>query len=182
MPGPKRILILTADAGFGHRSAANAIAEALQDTHGDECIYEIVNVLDDERTPQPLRNSQSDYDRIAREMPGVYKFSYEATDANAPAAIMEHGLQTMLYNAMRQMLSDKQPDVIISTYPLYQAPLGAVFSLTKKFIPLVTVVTDLVTVHQIWFSPYPDLTVVPTGTVRELAINAKVPAEQIEEG
>ena len=49
------------------------------------------------------------------------------------------------------------------------------FALTKKFIPLVTVVTDLVTVHQIWFSPYPDLTVVPTETVRELAIRPKCP-------
>ena len=27
----KRILILTADAGFGHRSAANAIQEALEE-------------------------------------------------------------------------------------------------------------------------------------------------------
>ncbi len=180
MPDPKRVLILTADAGFGHRSAANAIAEALQETHGAECTYEIVNVLDDERTPQLLRDSQSDYDRIARELPDVYKFAYEATDANAPSAIMDRGLQVMLYNAMRQVVGDKQPDVIISTYPLYQAPLGAVFSLTKKFIPLVTVVTDLVTVHQIWFSPYPDLTVVPTAAVRDLAIAAKVPAEQIE--
>ncbi len=85
MPDNKHILILTADAGFGHRSAANAIAEALQDTHGNECTYEIVNVLDDERTPRLLRDSQSDYDRIAREMPDVYKFGYEATDSTAPA-------------------------------------------------------------------------------------------------
>ena len=69
MPEPKRVLILTADAGFGHRSAANAIAEALQDTHGNDCTYEIVNVLDDERTPRVLRDIQSDYDRIARDMP-----------------------------------------------------------------------------------------------------------------
>src|SRR5512137_2346413 len=105
MPDSKRVLILTADAGFGHRSAANAIAEALQETHGDECTDEIVNVLDDERTPRLLRDSQSDYDRIARDMPDVYKFSYEATDANAPAAILDRGLQAMLYNAMRQLLN-----------------------------------------------------------------------------
>lgn len=180
MPDPKCVLILTADAGFGHRSAANAIAEALHETHGADCTYEIVNVLDDEHTPRPLRDSQSDYDRIARDMPDVYKFGYEATDANAPAAIMDGGLQAMLYSPIRRLLNDKQPDVIISTYPLYQAPLGAVFALTKKFVPLVTVVTDLVTVHQIWFSAYPDLTVVPTEAVRDLAIDAKVPAEQIE--
>ena len=127
-----------------------------------------------------LHDSQSDYDRIARDMPEVYKFGYDATDINAASGLMERGLQAMLYDAMRSVLQDKQPDVIISTYPLYQAPLGAVFALTKKFIPLVTVVTDLVTVHQIWFSPYPDLTVVPTEAVRDLAIEAKVPAEQIE--
>jgi len=180
MPDQKRVLILTADAGFGHRSAANAIAEALQEIHGGECTCEIVNVLDDERTPGLLRDSQSDYDRIARDMPDVYKFGYDATDGNATAGLVERGLQAMLYEAMRRVVQVQRPDVIISTYPLYQAPLGAVFSLTKKFIPLVTVVTDLVTVHQIWFSPYPDLTVVPTEAVRNLAINAKVPAEQIE--
>src|SRR5512139_2040114 len=110
MPDSKRILILTADAGFGHRSAANALAEALQETHGDDCTYEIVNVLDDERTPRLLHDSQSDYDRIARDMPDVYKFGYDATDANAAAGLMERGLQAMLYDAMRNVLHDKQPD------------------------------------------------------------------------
>ncbi len=33
MPDRKRVLILPADAGFGHRSAANAIAEALHSEH-----------------------------------------------------------------------------------------------------------------------------------------------------
>ncbi len=180
MPEQKRVLILTADAGFGHRRAAQAIATALEETHGDECTHEIVNALDDAHTPALLRSSQSDYDRIAREMPDVYRFGYEATDSATPKAIMDRGLQTMLYSALRRLLHEKQPDVIISTFPLYQAPLGAVFSITKKFIPLVTVVTDLVTVHQIWFSEYSDLTIVPTPVVRDLAIGAEIPANQIE--
>jgi ATP-dependent Lon protease len=33
METKKRILILTADAGFGHRSAANAICEALEEKY-----------------------------------------------------------------------------------------------------------------------------------------------------
>ena len=41
----KQILILTADAGFGHRSAANAVAAALRETYGDVCAVEIVNPL-----------------------------------------------------------------------------------------------------------------------------------------
>ena len=67
-----------------------------------------------------LHDSQSDYDRIARDMPDVYKFGYDATDANAAAGLMERGLQAMLYDAMRSVLHDQQPDAIISTYPLYQ--------------------------------------------------------------
>ena len=44
----KRILILIADYGYGHHSAAIAISEALQKTHGQDCVVEIVNPLDNE--------------------------------------------------------------------------------------------------------------------------------------
>ena len=52
----KRILILTGDAGFGHRRSANAIARALQETHGHECTVEIVNPMDDDRILPLVRN------------------------------------------------------------------------------------------------------------------------------
>jgi hypothetical protein len=39
----KRILILTADYGYGRCSAANAIAAALKEAYGQECLAEIVN-------------------------------------------------------------------------------------------------------------------------------------------
>jgi 1,2-diacylglycerol 3-beta-galactosyltransferase len=67
----KHILILTADAGFGHRSAAKAIAAALQETHGDDCTVEIATSLEDERVPAILRDSPQDYDRLVREAPGL---------------------------------------------------------------------------------------------------------------
>ncbi|MBK7456178.1 MAG: hypothetical protein IPJ46_21400 [Anaerolineales bacterium] len=38
----KRILVLIADYGYGHHSAAIAISEALQETHGEDCVVEIV--------------------------------------------------------------------------------------------------------------------------------------------
>jgi 1,2-diacylglycerol 3-beta-galactosyltransferase len=175
----KFVLILTADAGFGHRSAANALAAAFRETHRNESTCQIVNVLDDPQTPRGLRESQADYDHLARNMPDLYKIGYKATDANAPKTIIERGMQAMLYGVMRRILMEKRPDLIVSTYPLYPAPLGAVFTLTKKFVPLVSVVTDLETVHQIWFNAYPDLIIVPTRAVRTLALAAKVPSRKI---
>ena len=180
MTESKHLLILTADAGFGHRSAANAIAAALQETRGRDCTFKIMNPLDDERTPTLLRNSQSDYDRIARDLPSLYRLGYDLSDESITSRLMENALRTLLYPVLREVVLDQQPDAIISTYPLYQAALGAVFAITKTFVPLIAVVTDLATVHQIWFSVDADLTIVPTPMVRELAIGAGLPPEKIQ--
>jgi 1,2-diacylglycerol 3-beta-galactosyltransferase len=109
----------------------------------------------------------------------VYKFGYKATDGGVPTAFMKSGLQVILYRVMRWLLDTRPVDLIISTYPLYPDALGAVFSITKKYVPLVTVVTDLLTVHRIWFSAYSDLTIVPTAVVRDRAIEAGIPAQRI---
>ena len=84
----KKILILTADAGFGHRSAANAVAAALKEQYAEQVEALILNPLDDKRTPFFLRDSQSDYDRIVRNVPELYRLGYEASDAPIPGTIM----------------------------------------------------------------------------------------------
>jgi 1,2-diacylglycerol 3-beta-galactosyltransferase len=165
----KRIVILTADAGFGHRSAANAVAAALQETYGDDCAVEIVNPLDDQRIPAWLRRSQADYDRIVRETPDLYRFGYEATDASVPGFVIESALTVMLFEVMRDLVREHRPEAIVTTYPLYQAPLQAVYALGRRHVPTLTVVTDLVTVHRLWFHEIADLCLVPTEQVRDLA-------------
>jgi len=170
MTDGKRILILTADAGFGHRSAANAIAAALRESHGNDCVVEIVNLLEDNRVPAFLRYSQADYDRIVRDMPDLYKFGYEASDAAVPSMMVESALMVMLFEAMDDLVRRHQPDAIVTTYPLYQSPLSAVYTIRRRHIPLLTVVTDLATVHRLWFHETADLCLVPTQKVRDLAL------------
>jgi 1,2-diacylglycerol 3-beta-galactosyltransferase len=180
MADKKRILILTADAGFGHRSAAKALAAALEDSHGDECSYEIVNALDHGKTPSWLRDVQADYDRIARKAAELYKFSYDLSDTLIASRFIDSAMRVLLYRTMRDIVLRFEPDAIVSTYPLYQAPLDALFTLRRSFVPTVCVITDLVTVHQVWFTGEPDLFIVPTGTVRSIALGAGVPAERVE--
>ena len=180
MAEKKRILILTADTGFGHRSAAKALAAALEESHGAECVYEVVNALDHEKTPVWLRDVQSDYDRVAREAAELYKFTYDASDTGLASRMMENAMRVLLYRAMRDIVLRFKPDVIVSTYPLYQAPLNALFTLRRTFVPLVCVVTDLATVHQIWFTGDADLTIVPTEIVRGLALGAGIRPDRVE--
>ncbi len=176
---PLRVLVLTADAGFGHRSAANAIVAALQEEHGAHCVVEVLNPLEDRRALPLLRSSQSDYDRIVREVPELYKLGYEASDAPAPARIVDAALTVVLFEVMRDIVARSRPDVIVATYPLYQAPLRAVYLVNRRHIPLCTVVTDLATVHRLWFHEIADLCFVPTETVRELALLADIPASRV---
>jgi len=180
MAESKRFLILTADAGFGHRSAANAIEAALNERHSGACQVDVVNVLDAERTPAILRDSQTDYDRIARESPDLYKLGYEASDAPVPATIFENALTVMLFGPMRETLERYRPDVIVTTYPLYQAPLAAINALSRQPVPVITVVTDLATVHRIWFNNGVDQCLVPTETVRQLAVECGVALEKVQ--
>jgi UDP-N-acetylglucosamine:LPS N-acetylglucosamine transferase len=176
----KRILVLTGDAGLGHRSAANAIAAALEEQYGSRCTVEIVNPLEDERVPAVLRNAQEDYDRIVKEMPDLYKLGYQISDAAVPGALIEGALTVTLYPVMRDLIQKWEPDAIVTTYPTYQAPVGAVKTVEGLDVPLITVVTDLVTVHRIWFSLASDLCVVPTDAARETALGFGLSPESVD--
>jgi len=176
---PRRILILTADAGFGHRSAALAIEEALRELYGDQAQIFVINPLDDKRAPMLLRESQSDYDKIVRNIPELYRLSYEVSDATIPSAVVEGALTVMLYELLEDIVQQIKPDAIVTTYPLYQAPLTAYFTISRNYIPFITVVTDLATVHRIWFNEHVDQLVVPTETVKKLALDYGFEKESI---
>lgn len=178
-PRKKRVLILTADAGFGHRSAANSIAAALQDRYGDECVINILNPMDNKKTPFFVRDSQSDYDRIVRLIPEFYRFYYDASDSTVTSALVEGALSVLLYETMREVVKTQHPDVIVSTFPLYQAPLEAVFTLRGVDTPLLTVITDLATVHRLWFSRTVDACLVPNSIVQDLAYSYGLAPEQV---
>jgi 1,2-diacylglycerol 3-beta-galactosyltransferase len=176
----KKILILTADAGFGHRSAAKAVAAALQELFGDECEAPVINPLDDKRLPEFVRTQQSDYDRVVREMPDLYKFGFQATNLPVPTAIYETVLTVLLFETMRDLVRQEEPDAILITYPGYQAPLEAVFTTRERYTPLLVVVTDLGQVHRLWFHRSADMCLVATEKVRETAIQAGLQPEKIK--
>ncbi len=55
----KHIVVLTADAGFGHRQCAEAIVAALQELHLAGGTAVIVKPMGDRRVPRWLRHSQA---------------------------------------------------------------------------------------------------------------------------
>jgi 1,2-diacylglycerol 3-beta-galactosyltransferase len=129
--------------------------------------------------PSILRDSQSDYDHLIQEMPDLYRLGYKASDTTVTNAMIDSALILMLFEVVRDVFLRYQPDVIVLVYPLYQGPLDAVRVLTGKKIPIVTVVTDLVDVHRMWFNDAIDLLLVPTPQVREQAIKYGLNPERV---
>jgi len=154
--------------------------EALHETRGQECTVEIVNPLDDPRAPTFLREDQNNYDRLVREMPELWKLGYQVSESRLAGSLLKSTWTLMLFNVLRKIIRQKQPDVIVCPYPFYQGILSAVFALEKQRTPLVTVVTDLATVNRLWFHPATDLCLVPTQTVYDLAIEAGLPPEKVK--
>lgn len=177
----KRILVITGDAGFGHRSAAEAIQSALEAGYGDQCEVILKNPLDHPDAPQFLQESESDYDDIIEAEPGLYHFAYDLSDASLPVTLLEGGLVMFLLKVFRQVVLDVKPDLVISTYPIFQAPLTEAIDVEGLDLPVMTVVTDLVTVHQVWFHDKVTRITVPTETVRELALESGITEEQVIE-
>ncbi len=175
----KRILILTGDAGYGHRSAAMAVAEALQEKHAEACAVEIVNPLEDKRVPAPLRRSGSSYDWIIRKIPHLYKLNYEVSDTRTTTRVIHNALAAVLFQVVGDLVRRVNPDAIVTTYPIYQAPLTAVFALNRFGVPLLNVVTDYAPVHRIYFHRAADLCLVSMPAARDDAIASGLMPEKV---
>jgi len=176
---PKKVLILTADAGSGHRNAAIAVYKALTELYGNELEIKVVNPLDEKKTPAFLKDSQKDYDKWVRNVPELYKFGYDFSDGVVPKTIMESVLIVSLYEVMHNLVEIEQPDVIVTTYPLYQAPIHAALVIRHYHIPVISILTDLATVHHIWFNSEVDIYIVPNEIVKNLAIKSGVTKDKI---
>lgn len=179
MADQKRILILTADAGFGHRSAANAVAAAVEEMGKDLYQVDVISPVEDKRAPFFLRDVGSDYDKIIRNVPELYRLGYDASDSVVPVALLESAMVVLMFEIMRDVVRQYNPDAILTTYPLYQSPMAAVFAIQRRYVPFLTTVTDLATVHRIWFNRGSDACLVATEQVADFARSSGVPAEKV---
>jgi len=176
----KRVLILTADVGFGHRSAAKAIADAIREVYRGQCRVEIVNPLNDRRIPSILRRTQTDYDKMVRQMPEMYKVQYQFSDSPVPAAVLERALAVTFYQVIRDILKRVRPDAILDTHSMFMASLNTYITLHGLSIPYLSVITDLTNVHRLWFNEGADLYLAPTQEAYDQAISSGINPERIQ--
>ena len=179
MSAQKNFLILTSDSGFGHRSAANAVANAMKLLHPQDSETVIVNPIIEDPTAPLLKKSEQNYDRLVTNSPDLYRFAYEISDSRPASGIVEDTLTLALYRDLKQLIKDVHPNAILNTNPIFNSPTGAVIQTMQDRPPFYTVVTDLANVHSMWFNERPDRFYVASEAVQKKAISSGIDPQKI---
>ena len=173
-----RILFLFSDTGGGHRSAAEAIIEALDLEYGQRILTEKVDFLKD-FAPLPL-NQLPDWYPYMVKMPQAWGMGFHISDGGRRVRFMNDAAWPYIRRATRKFAAQaaQDYDLIVSVHPLINTPMMR--ALKRPHTPYITVVTDLVSTHALWYSPRVDLCIVPTEAARRRAISFGMPKEKLQ--
>jgi 1,2-diacylglycerol 3-beta-galactosyltransferase len=174
---PKRphLLFLFSDTGGGHRAAADAIIEALHDEYGDALTTEMVDFLKD-YAPPPYNRLPRIYPDLVK-APELWGVGFRISDGRPQARLVTSTFWPLVRHAARRLLQEHPADLLVSVHPL-----GTSFflkALGKNRPPFVTVVTDMVSTHALWFDKRADLILVPTRMARERALQYQMSPEKV---
>jgi 1,2-diacylglycerol 3-beta-galactosyltransferase len=162
----KRILFLFSDTGGGHRSATEAMMEALDAEFPDRFDSHKVDFFR-EYYPRPLKYAPEMYPPISR-VPNAWALSWRASDGPGRTKAVNTLTYPYLRSAAQRLVRENPADLIVSVHPLVNTTLAR--SMRQAPRPFITVVTDLVSTHAFWFDRRADLVVVPTEQARHKAI------------
>src|SRR3990172_688939 len=178
-PKPARLLFLFSDTGGGHRSAAEAIIEALCLEFGDRISTSMVDVFKD-YAPKPLNRMPDLYPHMVR-VPSAWGLSYHLSDGHRRARLISASAWPYLRSRIRSLVLQNPCDLLVSVHPLANAPaLRALRTLGTQEAPFVTVVTDLVTTHALWYHRRANLCLVPTEMAYQRALECGLKPKQLQ--
>ena len=201
MKGSQRtILFLIADTGAGHRSAANALRNAINILAEEEqkkwserqreglnvasvlepTTYriEIVDVFE-EYSRFPLREAIKLYGPTIRYNPSLYgRFFHISNHAQSVSAV-KNVAGPLVRKGLQRLIVSVQPDVIVSIHPMLNHVTIEVIKDLGLKIPFLTVVTDLISVHYSWYAPGADGYIVPTEQARRLYLKRGLSPEKV---
>ncbi len=171
------ILFLFSDTGGGHRSAAEAIIEALSLDYGEGITTKMVDIFK-EYAPAPLNRAAVWYPRMVR-VPQAWGLGYYLSDGHMRARLFTSTTWPYVRRSARQLVENHPSDLIVSVHPLANAPVLHALKKNGSHPPFITMVTDLVSGHALWYHRRTDLCIVPTEAARQRALECGLRDDQV---
>jgi 1,2-diacylglycerol 3-beta-galactosyltransferase len=172
-----KVLILTTDAGGGHRSVARALTAGFEEVGAGACDVEVVDYLA-RYAPFPLCHARELYSFLMR-YPLLYDMIYEATNTRRSRAVNAPAVALAMEAGIRRLLRDHSPDVIVATHPLGAAALTNLLYRRREALPYHTVVTDYGALHAWWAFPFGETWFAPGQETADELVRAGVPARRV---
>jgi processive 1,2-diacylglycerol beta-glucosyltransferase len=141
-PGPKRVLILSADVGEGHAAAARALARQI-DTSPEPTE---VTVIDGLAAMGPFLQPvvEDGYRVQLRFFPWTYTVVYLLLERVAPVRVLARKLLCLFGSRpLARRIAEHEPDVVVSTYPAVTVVLAHLRRTQAVRCPTVATITDL---------------------------------------
>jgi 1,2-diacylglycerol 3-beta-galactosyltransferase len=173
---PPHILFLFSDTGGGHRSSTEAIIEALKLELDDRITTQMVDIFLD-AAPRPLNYAPKMYPYMVR-VPEMWGLGYRMSNGTRRAKLIGESTYPYVRRKLRKVINRYPADMIVSVHPVANDPF--LHALGKQRPPFITVVTDLVTTHAMWYHQGVDLCVVPTEAAYQRALLAGLKPEQVK--
>src|SRR5262245_1215645 len=176
-PTPRKphIVFYFSDTGGGHRSAAEAIIEAVHLEYGKSVTTEMVDFFKD-YAPPPFNRVGAMYPYMVK-APHLWGAGFHVTDGRARARVITTTLWPIARQSARALIRSHPADLIVTVHAF--ANSFALKALGNDRPPFINVVTDMVTTHALWYDKRADLILVPTENARQRAIKYNMPPEKV---
>ncbi len=158
---PVPLLFFIADTGGGHRNAAKAVGQALDRAYPGRFAPVLCDPLSGTGAARLLRWVVGLYGPTIRLAPWLWGAAYHASDSPLAMALLWRTVLRLARAPAANAVAAHRPAAIVSFHPLTGMTAIAARGRTRHEVPVVTVVTDLVSVHASWRCPDVDLVIAP---------------------
>ena len=168
------------DAGGGHLASAKALLKAFAYKYGDEVTVRIVDVF--KEVPfRPVQQIDETYRWLTGDGVWMWKAFWMTDGKEWVPNVLSRMLKPLLAPTLSQIFCSEKPDLVVSVHGLLNHfPLRILRDNLNSDIPFITVVTDLVTAHPLWFCSEVDYCIVPTDSAMDRAIRYGIPENHVE--
>ena len=161
---PLPLLFLIGDTGGGHRSAAAAVAQALERALPGRFVPVICDPLRGADVPRPLRWFAGLYGPCIRLTPWLWWLFWRASDSPRMLRTVRRTVMAPVYGSVARAAAAYRPALIVAFHPMTADPAARARARSRGGVlpPVITVVTDLVTAHRSWRDAAVDRVIVPS--------------------
>lgn len=180
---PVPLLFLIGDTGGGHRSAAQAVAQALEIARPGDFAPVICDPLRGPGTPARLRWVISLYGPAIRLTPWLWGMLWRRFSSPRALDWFRRTLLAPCNRTVADAVAAAGPALIVAFHPMTAGPAVRARDRDAPGVPVITVITDLITAHLAWRDAAVDRVIVPSDQIgRRCALDGMPPERYVQIG